>query len=102
MKKIIIECLSPNSFNIKTDDQKSQAGSLIELKNIIVGLMDQGFVFLEIDLKGIQYPNSSLIGKILYLYHKTIQMDGKIILKNLSPEVKETFNLLKLNELLKI
>ena len=102
MKKLLIHCENPNSFLIQADSEKSKAQNLMELKNIVLEFMLKGYTHLEIDLSGIRYPNSSLIGKILYLYHKSLELSGKIDIKNLSPEIKETFSLLKLNELLKL
>ncbi len=86
------------SATIRVEGDIDEAGAE-ELKKGFAGL-DLGVVKeVCVDLGGVEVIGSSAIGKLLLFYKHLAQNDGRLTVRNLSPQIHELFRELKLDTL---
>lgn len=73
-----------------------------ELKAILNELYVKGNKNIDLDLSKVKATNSSGIGKILFFYKKLNEEGGCLAIKSISENLKETFQLLRMDKLFKI
>jgi anti-sigma B factor antagonist len=57
---------------------------------------------LCLDLKGIEYITSSMLETLIQMHRKLKDGGGRLILRNLQPQVRDVFEVTKLDELFEI
>jgi len=62
-------------------------------------LFDQGYYRLIMDLSGIEYISSAGVGVFFSSLSEARENDGMVVLMNISPSVRDVFNLLGLSQM---
>ncbi len=76
--------------------------NMMKLKEKIIEKLDFTFSDIILDLKKVEYIDSSGIGLIVDLYNKIRNKDRNLILKNVSADIKEILGMVNLTRFLKI
>ncbi len=76
--------------------------NMMKLKEKIIEKLDFTFSDIILDLKKVEYIDSSGIGLIVDLYNKIRNKDKNLILKNVSADIKEILGMVNLTRFLKI
>jgi|SRR5699024_4963927 len=99
------------SFKIKnnTNDQMDKiflelSGELdishtSKFKKKVIDIYDSDPKDMEMDLKGLEYLDSTGLGAFIYLLKHAQENGHKITLKNVKPNIKKLFTITKLDEL---
>jgi anti-anti-sigma factor len=97
MKYVIEE--NEDTVLLKIEEDLLNTQNSEELKSILNELYTKGYKTIEIDLSKVKATNSSGIGKILFFYKKLSEEGGSLKIKAINPELRETFELLRLDKL---
>ncbi len=84
---------------LKIEEEMIDTEKANQLKEILGELVDKGNKNIKLDLSKVQATNSSGIGKILFFYKKLVEEGGSLGIEGISEELKETFALLRLDQL---
>lgn len=73
-----------------------------ELKEYILGMIEQGETNIIVQLERVRFIDSSGLGALLSGYKNTAARSGKLALSNLQPQVLSMFELTRLNRVFEI
>ena len=73
-----------------------------ELRNELAKLVDRQAAKILIDLKKVNYIDSSGLATFVELFQKTKRYSGKLALFNLNPGVRSVFEIAKLDTIFKL
>ncbi|OHD64298.1 MAG: hypothetical protein A2096_11825 [Spirochaetes bacterium GWF1_41_5] len=91
-----------DTCRVAVNDKSLKLSSADELKNTVCRLIDDGIKTINLDLAGVEYIDSSGVGKILFIYKKLKNCDGKFKITGISPALYELFDALALTALFNI
>jgi len=84
---------------IRVNEKKLFQRAAQTFRSEMLGLLDQGFKLLVLDLTNVAVMNSSALGVVILSYDRMCKEDGKFALCGLSPILEEVFVRMHLNEL---
>jgi anti-anti-sigma factor len=100
MKYVIEE--GKDTVTLKIEEELLNTQNSEELKTILNELYTKGYKNIDLDLSRVKATNSSGIGKILFFYKKLTEEGGNLRIVGVSSDLKETFQLLRLDKLFNI
>lgn len=86
---------SKGYFNPKVDLVASTVGSV---RDVVKEMINSGVRELEFDMGQVEFIDSSGIGVLVAIYNSLNRLNGKLIIKNLSPSNLELFKALRLDK----
>lgn len=89
-------------IKVNPEDGIMDNESSLEFKKLLDECLVEGKNKIELDLMDVKIMNSSAIGKILFFYKKLKKENGFLMISRVSEELKETFQVLKLDELFEL
>ncbi len=74
-----------------------------DLKQKVLALFDEGYIFVTIDFGSVSGIDSSGLGKLLLFQKKLRERNGELTIINITSEyVKKMFNMIHLNKVINI
>ena len=67
------------------------------IREKLIDLLDEGIVNLTMDLSGLTYIDSSVLGVLISLHKRCIQKGGRMVITGLKGMVEELFKLTRLD-----
>jgi anti-anti-sigma factor len=85
---------------LRLEDERLDSPIAAELKAHLLLLIDQGAKNLLLDMKGVEYADSSGLGAILFGVRQVRPVNGQIKLANLQPRVLSLIKIAKLDNVI--
>ena len=63
----------------------------------LIGLLEEGLVYLTVDLSDLDYVDSSGLGVLISIHKRCLQKGGKMVITGLRGMVEELFKLTRLD-----
>lgn len=100
-KNIIIQIVERNKIVVQLvgNVYVEQAA---ELREKLLAQIESGTHYMKIDVNKLKYIDSSGLGVLIAIHKRCMQKGGEVIIKGLTGNIKELFELTRLNKVFKI
>lgn len=93
---------SDNTVLVKVSESSLSGDTAVKLKSLVVESIEQGALYIDMDLSETNYIDSSGIGKLLFINKKLTALGGSLKITKISTTLYDFLDSLTITKVIKI